>query len=89
MCLGVPGKVIHIEDNALGLLMGKVDFGGITREVCLAFTPDVQVGEYVIVHTGYAISQLNEEEAEETLALLAELDTHSEEGDEPISFSLA
>jgi len=52
--------------------MGKVDFGGVTREVCLAYVPEAQVGDYVIVHVGFAISRLDEEEAQETLRLMAE-----------------
>ncbi len=72
MCLGVPGRVIEISgENGLAR-MGKVDFGGVIREVCLAYTPEAQVGDYVVVHAGFAISRLDEEEAQETLALLEE-----------------
>ncbi len=70
MCLGIPGRIIETNDNAL-MRMGKVDFGGIVREVCLAYVPEARVGDYVIVHVGFAISQLDEEEARETLKLLA------------------
>ena len=72
MCLAIPGKVIKI-DSANMMRMSRVDFGGITREISLAYLPDVQVNDYVIVHAGFAISQLDEEEAHETLRLLAEL----------------
>jgi hydrogenase expression/formation protein HypC len=72
MCLAIPGKVTKI-DSANMMRMSKVDFGGITREISLAYLPGVQVGDYVIVHAGFAISQLDEEEAQETLRLLAEL----------------
>ena len=72
MCLAIPGKVIEI-DSANMMRMSKVDFGGITREISLAYLPDVQVNDYVIVHAGFAISQLDEEEAHETLRLLSEL----------------
>ncbi|MFL7792035.1 MAG: HypC/HybG/HupF family hydrogenase formation chaperone [Anaerolineae bacterium] len=72
MCLAIPGKVIEI-DSANMMRMSRVDFGGITREISLAYLPDVQVDDYVIVHAGFAISQLDEEEAHETLRLLAEL----------------
>lgn len=72
MCLGVPGKVIEIYEQE-GLKMGKVDFGGVVRETCLAYVPDIQVGEYTVIHVGFAISQLSEEEAQETLDLLREL----------------
>ncbi len=74
MCLGIPGKIVeiaHTEQETL-VRMGKVDFGGIAREVCLAYVPEAQVGDYVIVHTGFAISQLDEKEAKETLSLLVE-----------------
>ena len=72
MCLGVPGRVNEIYE-ANGLKMGKVDFGGVKREVCLEYVPEVQIGEYVIVHVGFAINQMSEEEAEETLDLLRQI----------------
>ena len=72
MCLGVPGKVIEIYEKE-GLKMGKVDFGGVVRETCLAYVPEIELGDYTIIHVGFAISQLSEEEAQETLALLREL----------------
>ena len=55
MCLGVPGKVVSKEPNALGMMMGVVSFGGVKKEVCLAYVPEVEVGDYVIVHAGFAI----------------------------------
>jgi len=75
MCLGVPCKVINIEDGAglESLRMGTVSMGGIRKQVCLAYVPDVQVGDYVIVHVGFAISRLDPAEAEDTLALLQDL----------------
>lgn len=72
MCLGIPGKVIEIRDDA-ALLMGKVDFGGVRKEACLAYTPEVQLGDYVIVHVGFAISRVDEEEALKTLAVLEQM----------------
>ncbi len=72
MCLGVPGRVNEIYE-ANGLKMGKVDFGGVKREVCLEYVPEVEIGEYVIVHVGFAINQMSEEEAEETLDLLRQI----------------
>ncbi|MEE9512826.1 MAG: HypC/HybG/HupF family hydrogenase formation chaperone [Anaerolineales bacterium] len=72
MCLGVPGKVIEIYE-ANGLIMGKVDFGGVKREVCLEYIPEIEIGQYVIVHVGFAINQMSEEEAEETLTLLRQI----------------
>jgi hydrogenase expression/formation protein HypC len=74
MCLGVPGQVVEIDEQQGGLLMGKVSFGGARREVCLAYTPEVKVGDYVLVHVGFAISQLDEQEAEEVFRTLSELE---------------
>ena len=73
MCLGVPGEVIEITPNPLGMTMGKASFGGIIKEICLAYTPEVQVGDYVIVHVGFAISKVDEEEAQKTFAYLREM----------------
>jgi hydrogenase expression/formation protein HypC len=78
MCLGVPGKVIELYE-AGGLKMAKVDFGGITREACLEYIPEVNLGQYVVIHVGFAISLLNEEEAMESLALLNEITNIEEE----------
>ena len=72
MCLGIPGQIVETGPDGL-MRMGKVDFGGVTREICLAYVPEAQVGDYVIVHVGFAISQLDEAEAQETLALLVEI----------------
>ena len=74
MCLGVPGKVLEIEPNSLGMTMGKVSFGGIAKEVCLAYVPEAQVGDYVIVHAGFAISRLDETEAMEVFDLLSQME---------------
>ncbi len=72
MCLGVPGKIVEIYETD-GLKMGKVDFGGVYREACLAYIPEAQVGDYTLIHVGFAISRLSEEEAQESLALLQEM----------------
>ncbi len=69
MCLGIPGRVLAIYDDA-GMRMGRVDFGGVEREVCLAYTPEIAVGDYTIVHVGFAIARLDEESARATLELL-------------------
>lgn len=74
MCLGVPGKVMQIQDNAIGMPMGKVSFGGITKEVCLAYIPDIQLGDYVLVHVGFAISKIGEQEAAEVFEMLRQMD---------------
>jgi len=78
MCLGVPGKVIEIQDNSLGMAMGKVDFAGITKEVCLAYVPEVKIGDYVIVHVGFAISQVDEDEAMQVFEYLKAMDELAE-----------
>jgi len=88
MCLGIPGRIISVEDNPLGIRMGKVSFGGIVKEACLAFTPEAQVGDYVIVHVGFALSRLDEEEARQTLEMLAELEEIAEEQGEPLTYTL-
>lgn len=69
MCLGIPGRVVEIHDDA-GLRMATVDFGGIRREVCLSCTPEADVGSYVIVHVGFAITLVDEGEAQRTLEVL-------------------
>ena len=72
MCLGIPGRVTEIREDA-GLAMGKVDFGGVRKDACLAYLPDTQVGDYVVVHVGFAISRLDESEALRTLEILGEM----------------
>jgi hydrogenase expression/formation protein HypC len=72
MCLGIPGEVVDVRDDA-GLRIGTVRFAGITRDVCLDYVPDAAVGEYVLVHVGFAISRINPEEAARTYRVLEEL----------------
>ena len=72
MCLGIPGKVIEVRDEG-GLAMGRVDFGGVRKEACLAYLPDVAPGDYVIVHVGFAISKVDEVEALRTLEMLGRM----------------
>lgn len=78
MCLGIPGKVVEINDEG-PLRMARVDFGGVRKEACLAYVPEVQLGDYVIIHVGFAISQLDEEEAMRTLELLRMIDAEGVE----------
>jgi hydrogenase expression/formation protein HypC len=78
MCLGVPGKIIEKYEKA-GLQMAKVDFGGVFREACLTYVPEANVGEYCIIHVGFAISVLSESEALETLELLKQIGGMEEE----------
>jgi hydrogenase expression/formation protein HypC len=73
MCLGIPGKITSIRDDS-GLTMGVVDFGGVRRDVCLQYVADeVAVGDYVIVHVGFAITRVDEEEARRTFEVLKEM----------------
>lgn len=69
MCLALPGKIIQLHTDAL-LPMGEVDFSGVKKSVCLAYTPEARVGDYVIVHVGFSISILNEAQAQSTLELI-------------------
>ena len=73
MCLGVPGQIVEIVDEDPITRRGRVDFGGVVREVNLAFTPEAQVGDYVIVHVGFAISRIDPEEAKRVFAYLEEI----------------
>jgi hydrogenase expression/formation protein HypC len=77
MCLGIPGKLLDTYD-ANGLRMGKVQFGGVVREACLAYVPEASVGDYVVVHVGFAISRVDQEEALRTYKLLEEMGQLSE-----------
>ena len=69
MCLGIPGRITEIRDEA-GLAMGKLDFGGVRKDACLAYLPEVKLGDYVIIHVGFAISKVDEAEALKTLEIL-------------------
>ena len=71
MCLGVPGKVVEVYREH-DLLMGRVDFGGVLKRVCLEYVPDIAIGEYALVHVGFALTRLDEAEANRVFALLAE-----------------
>jgi hydrogenase expression/formation protein HypC len=84
MCLGIPGKILEISE-ATGIKMGKVDFGGVIKDVCLAYLPDSDIGDYAIVHVGFAITKLDEESAKESLALFVELGILEEEFRDEVS----
>jgi len=83
MCLGIPGKVLELHDGEGGVPMGKVEFGGITRDVCLAYLPEVVVGDYVLVHVGFAISKLDEQEAQEIFTYIDQIGELAEAGEAP------
>ena len=73
MCLGIPGRIIELHRDG-ELAMGTVDFGGVRRDVCLAYVQDeVEIGDYVIVHVGFAISKVDETEAQRTFEALREM----------------
>lgn len=78
MCLGVPGRIVELYEKG-GLKMAKVDFGGIFREACLDYVPDAKLGEYCLIHVGFAISILSESEAMDTLELLQQVSDIEEE----------
>ncbi|HWD18261.1 MAG TPA: HypC/HybG/HupF family hydrogenase formation chaperone [Verrucomicrobiae bacterium] len=73
MCLAIPGKVLEIQNDAQGVRMGKTNFGGVVKQVCLEYTPDVQCGDYVLVHVGFALGKVDEAEAARTYAALKDL----------------
>ena len=83
MCLAIPGKISALHDN-FGVPMAKVDFGGIIRDACLSYVPEARIGDYVLVHVGFAISKVDEEEAERTYRYLSEMDqlTELQDGEE-------
>jgi len=83
MCLGVPAKIIELYEKD-GLQMARVDFGGVVRETCLAYIPEAKVGDYCIVHVGFALNLISEEEAKETMELLRQItDLATEIGPDP------
>jgi len=79
VCLGIPGKIVETYDAA-GFRMGRVDFGGVLKEACLEYVPEAMPGDYVIIHAGFAISRLDEEEAQATLELFRQIETAAELG---------
>lgn len=80
MCLGIPGQITSTWVNSeTNLPMARVDFGGVGKEVCLALQPDAEVGDYVIVHVGFAISRIDQAEAQQTLELLTQMGVLAEE----------
>jgi hydrogenase expression/formation protein HypC len=78
MCLAIPGKVLEVTDDEFGVRMGRANFGGIVKQVCLQYTPEVQPGDYVLVHVGFALGRVDEEEAERTYKLLEEMEQLNE-----------
>jgi hydrogenase expression/formation protein HypC len=79
MCLGIPAKIVELYEIN-GLKMAKVDFGGVIKEACMEYLPDVKLGDYAIIHVGFGLSILDEQEAMETMDLLKQIDALGEEG---------
>lgn len=78
MCLGVPGKIIEIDDSS-GMKMAKIDFGGVIRQACIEAIPDAKIGDYTIIHAGFALNVLSEAEAMDSLQILSEIANLEEE----------
>jgi hydrogenase expression/formation protein HypC len=78
MCLRIPGNIVEVYETS-GLPMGRIDFGGVIKEACLAYVPEAKVGDYTIVHVGFALNVIDEEEAQKTLDLLSEIGALDEE----------
>ena len=78
MCLAIPGKLIEISRDPQGVRMGKANFGGIVKQVCLEYTPEVSAGDYVLVHVGFALGKVDEEEAARTYRLLEQMNQLTE-----------
>ena len=77
MCLGIPGKVIELYE-ANGMKMAKIDFGGVVKEACMEYLPEVKLGDYAIIHVGFGLSILDEKEAFETMELLKQIEAAGE-----------
>jgi len=73
MCLAVPGKVVSIDETNPELKMAKVNFSGVSKEVCIQWLPDVNIGDYVLVHVGFALNKIDEKDAQDTLRILREM----------------
>ncbi len=83
MCLAIPGKVIEIYEES-GLPMGRLDYGGVVHQACLAYIPEIKVGDYAIVHAGFAISILDEEEAQKSFEVWEEMIRKADEAGIPL-----
>lgn len=82
MCLGIPGRVVETYQEH-GILMGKIDFSGVSKRACLEHVPDVKIGEYVIVHVGFALSRIDETEAQRVLDFLSQIKQDDELAEAP------
>jgi len=73
MCLAVPGKIVSIDESNPDLKMAKINFGGVLKEICIQWLPEVKIGEYVLAHVGFALNKIDEKDAEDTLKILREM----------------
>jgi hydrogenase expression/formation protein HypC len=78
VCLAIPGRLIEVSEDAHGVRMGKANFGGIVKQVCLEYTPEANTGDYVLVHVGFALGKVDEDEAARTYKLLEEMEQLAE-----------
>jgi len=78
VCLAIPGRLIEVSEDAHGVRMGKANFGGIVKQVCLEYTPEANEGDYVLVHVGFALGKVDEDEAARTYKLLEEMEQLAE-----------
>jgi len=86
MCLAVPGKLLEVDDPPAGLPMGVVSFGGIRKQICLAYVPEARVGDYVLAHVGFALNVIDEKEAHEVFKLLQEMSGPADNDSPPEEF---
>ena len=85
MCLGIPGRILEVREEH-GTRMATIDFGGVTKDICLAYVPETEVGDYAVVHAGFAITRLDEAAALETLQMMSEAGILADElGEDPSS----
>ncbi len=73
MCLAVPGKIVSIDDSNLELRMAKVNFGGVMKDICIQWLDDIKIGDYVLVHVGFALNKIDQKDAEETIEILKQM----------------
>jgi hydrogenase expression/formation protein HypC len=73
MCLAIPGKIVSIDESNKDLKMAKVNFGGVMKDICIQWLPDVQIGEYVLAHVGFALNKIDQKDAEETIEILKQM----------------
>ena len=73
MCLAIPGKIVSIDESNIELKMAKVNFGGVMKDICIQWLSDVQIGDYVLAHVGFALNKIDQKDAEETIEILKQM----------------